>query len=712
MAEQLTNTLRNINAKWHLGNIPPEGHPLLGRFSKSLWDAAKREKISVLGLHERFSNLHKRWRGRKTTGNYPDIGINPIFKTIHGHVSALTEKTPIAEIRSEVKDDQSDPRVKAFDQDIQDWWVKTEQQFLLFVSVLGMSIYGTTVEKAVWNAKDNEPEIIARDAYGFFPAPEYTLCTIEKLPYCCDAFLMPIWKVRQQFEIPSEVPIPANDGTNLLGKERNIVRGGLKSDTDGFSSNYPSNYATIREDSVIHARGGIGDDSKCLVVEIWIKDGSVIEEPIIDDIIERDDQGREFLAQQQVGMRKIPVYLDGIRKITILPDMEGYDCVIDDTKNPSINWEIVGAEIENLVKKGIPVPVSDQMGNVVGVQAQPVEIEDAISMVVAKRESDFLWGRFPFSAIPAMVDTSQWWGFSIIEQIEELSFRAKGLFKRYYMALDRSMHPTFINPLGSMIPNDKITNLPRQILRPSITTANLLRFVDQPPPHRTILEFAEFLLMQIDINSLTPEVTEGRRPKGISAASALIALMEKASSQFSPMVRNVDKLTRTRGRMYISLKKNFDHEQRTVMVGKQPVSFIPSQLDIPLDYVVESGSSAPITKIGRRQQYVELFKLGALDLLSMLEMLEIPNPQRIIERLYGGLIGIEEAIKILISKGLPEEIGVQLYQELKAREEGPQLEGGRGGENTSPKQGAAPHAGASDGMRDAYKQMEIPGKNV
>lgn len=705
MAEQLTNTLERLKGKWHFGNLPPAGDEAVSTFAKKLWDSAKKEKIGKLGLHKRFSNLHKKWRGKTNARGYSNVGINPIFTTIHGHTAVLTEKIPIAEIRNDTNPD--DMRVKALDQTIQDWWKdeNEEQQFKLFISVLGMGIYGTTIEKGIWNDEAGVPDIIVKDVYGFFPAPGHKMCEIKKLPYCCDASLMPTWEARKLFNIPMNILIPENDGKNLLGSDRETIRGGLAKQRESDSNN-PSDLATI--DS---PESGGSDEENCLVVEIWIKDNSFTEVPIEEMVVDRDSIGREFERLEQVGTRRIPNYMDGIRKITFCPDMMDTSPILDDSPNPSINWEMVTNDIEKLVANGIQDPVTDEMGQVIGQKQRKVSLEEASGMIVKGMETCFLWGRFPYTAVPSMVDTSQYWGFSIIEQIEELSLRAKGLLKRYYASLDRSMFPTLINPRGSMIPNSKITNMPRQILRPAPGIANLMRFLDQPPPHRTALEFIQFLMQQIDITSMSPEVTEGRRPKGISAAAAIIALQEKAAALFQPQIRNVDTIITNRGHMYISLVRNFSHEQQVVNVNGNMIPFIGSQIKGKLKYIVEAGSSAPITKIGRRQQAIELYKVKALDLLTLLEILEIPNPKRIIERLYAGVIGIEEAIKILIRNGLPEEIGIQLYQELKRANQDPEVEGQQL-VKTETKQGAAPHKGASEGMQDAYRNMEIPGKNV
>ena len=699
-----------VQNRWNLGNPPPAGHHDVGRFAVGLWERAKKEKIERLDMHNRFDYLHGVYRGKNLTKKYPNVGIRPEFKTVQGHSAFLTERVPLFELQNKsVPDDWS---TKALAKDLTDWWhdQEVEAQLRLYESVLNMSIYGTKISKAVWNDDEYRPNIIVKDAYGCFPAPGYKMCDM-KLPYFCDAFLMPIWEVRKKFEIPDEIIIPAySPSENLFGEDRETVKTGTMTSGQGRISHYASNYVSTSGG----ASSGENDEPKALVIEVWIKDHSGKKEPIIEKIPTPDALGRtseNAFTEQQVGTKFIPNYLDGIRKITICPKMIGVGSfnsgVLDDSPNPSISWTLVGQRIAALVQNGVQQPVTDPVGNVLGVQAIPVSMEDATNMVVSEMKNCFLWGRFPYCAVPAFIDTATWWGFSILEQIEVLCHAVKGLLKRYYIGHDRAMFPTLLLPVGCGIDGGSLENMPGRYLTPTTITANLLRFLDQPPPHQSILAFAEFLLMQIDITSMSPEVTEGRRPKGIQAAAAIIALQEKAASLFQPQIRSVDTICRTWNDMWISLVRNFSHIEKVVDVEGEQIPYVGSSITGRILCVVESGSTAPITKIGRRQQAVELRKMGDMDLESLLDALEIPNKHKIIERLaeQNSLAG---AIDVLIQAGLPEEIGMQLFQELLKDQGGTgrARPGRKQPGKTGANQVAGPPKGSSEGIQDAYKQMQ------
>jgi hypothetical protein len=247
------------------------------------------------------------------------------------------------------------------------------------------------------------------------------------------------------------------------------------------------------------------------------------------------------------------------------------------------------------------------------------------------------------------------------------------------------------------------------IIHPTAATAPLFRYLDPPSGPRDILEFVNFLLVQFDMVSQSPEVAEGRRPKGVSAASAIVALQDKAATLMIPYIRQIDKMIRNRGRMMISMMQNFGTQEKPIKVEEDEVTLLGIDLQGEFDYIVESGSSAPITKAGRREQYVQLFQLGAMDLESLLTMLEIPKADQIVERLteQNTLMG---AIDILVQAGLPQDYAAQLYMYLAQSQGGTGREPQQGQQQGQQQQSegggrvGAP-SGGPPGMQEMYSQM-------
>ena len=83
-------------------------------------------------------------------------------------------------------------------------------------------------------------------------------------------------------------------------------------------------------------------------------------------------------------------------------------------------------------------------------------------------------------------------------------------------------------------------------------------------------------------------------------------------------IRAVDSLVRNRGRCFISFLQNFHADPEVVNVsgtGMPGTDFLKADFA----YVVESGSTVIKTEAEERQQAVELFQVGAIDQVALLE---------------------------------------------------------------------------------------------
>jgi hypothetical protein len=117
--------------------------------------------------------------------------------------------------------------------------------------------------------------------------------------------------------------------------------------------------------------------------------------------------------------------------------------------------------------------------------------------------------------------------------------------------------------------------------------------------------------------------------------------------------------------------QNFHTEEEMVNVSGTGV---PTRgidfLDAEFAYVVESGSTVIKTEAEDRQQALELFQLGAIDQVGLLETIKFRGWREIVERMAqdGPL---EQAMQILVQAGLPVELVEQLYQFAMQSQGGP-----------------------------------------
>ena len=652
---QPTSGLLQSREKYTIANPPPAGHDAVGDFFWGLFLEAKHEKIERLQLHQRWTDLHALWRGKKKIAKYPYIGANYVFKTVHGHCAALTQSAPQFDVSSkDVEDEEAQKTATILQREAEDWWQTKEIQDLLFSHAQDMQVYGTAILKGRWDFEQDDAAVDLVDLYSFFPAPGYRRCKVQELPYCCEVAFMPVWRVREKWGVDESIAIEADAEAQLLGKEREEVHG-WRAKLESALGRTPSNFATIS--NIAGALNPLKQEA--MVVEVWFKDKSVSQcktvqtamEPALDEagnpIV--DDMGRPIMNEVQTEeVTCEPVYPDGIRKITLC---NGGKLILDDSQNPNINWELVVQMTTEAVKAGANSP------------------EGAVEEAIEIHSKSHLWGKYPYIAAPSLVDNTQWWGFAIIEQLSGLQGKSEALLTKIHAYFDRLMFPILVNPRGSGVKKSDFTNAPGLIIEPNLTHAPAIGYVNPPPPPQGIFDLLDFTISTIDVVSLSPEVMQGRRPKGISAASAIIALQDKASMVAQPQVRQIDKTIREMGRMVISLKQQFGTKPKKIIIDDETIEYRGIDLQGAFEMEVESGSSAPITKAGRRNMYLELFKMGACDLETVLKNLEVPNYKQIVEKITEQTT-LPGAIKVLIQAGLPEDYGLRLLQILSQPQRG------------------------------------------
>jgi hypothetical protein len=131
-------------------------------------------------------------------------------------------------------------------------------------------------------------------------------------------------------------------------------------------------------------------------------------------------------------------------------------------------------------------------------------------------------------------------------------------------------------------------------------------------------------------------------------------------------IRAYSRLIRERGRMYVSMVQNFYTEERYVSYkdknGEDVTKpYVGSSLIIPARLSVVTGSTLPVSRVQLREEATGLFKLAAIDQEELLDRLEWPNKNDIIQRRQQGLYG--QLFEKLGALGMPPEL-IRLFEEI------------------------------------------------
>jgi len=624
----------NISDKWNLVNLPPEGHKDVGPFMWNLFDLARDERDRLM-LPERWMENYKLYRGDhwqkdKSKKDQSKVTINLFFANVERTKANVTARNPIAEVVDLDGDDDGSANLLTAKN--RKWWKDTSQKQKLGISVLAMEQYGITIEKAYYDFKKQRGDISIVDPYAFFPAPGNWEDISLDCPYICHGYPELVEAVEKMFNVSGVEP---DDVYSLLGEEREEKKPIPSASREG-AARYDGTYNKVEQSGKksFDIRQG-----RTLVIEIWIRDYSTekVDEPILDE------ETGEPLVDEETGdilikEIEVPKYPGGIRVITLTGSGSKtkdknikQPIVLDDKPNPNINPEL------------------------------PPEAT----------QYSYLYDHFPFTKVNSYEDTTNIWGFSAAEQVGDLNYKIDELISKVGAWAARAMFPPLIIPKNCGITREMINNKPNLVLMPTnVQASQFIRFETVPNLPANFFTILDMFINFFDRVYQIEDADRGVGPKGVVAASAIVALQERNAVLIQHKIEMVDNLIEFRGKCNISFTQNFGIKYETLEVEGETKGIIGVNLvGRKFNYVVESGSTMPKTSLQVAAQAEKYYQLGAIDRQALLEHTGFPGWKQIIERAGEGQL--DQALQILIAAGMQEEDALALRQYLLEPQGGP-----------------------------------------
>jgi hypothetical protein len=603
-----------IPQKKDFNKIPPEGDSDVGPFFWGKFDIARREK-NRLRMNEKWMRNYELRRGKlfqRNNAKVPLVPVNLFYHAVNRTKANLTDNSP----RFEIMEHQKGSEQYAFQLNAAAnyWWRYNDQQLSLDESIDNSETYGTSIEKAYFNPAleggIGDVEFAIVDPFKFFPWPG--MRHLQKMPMVFEVEVLELNEIRRRWPKTGQKVRAEAEWSQMVGKRREEVKAGGLQKTD-TTNNLPNNYV----DGETQAKGSYSDLHRALVVEVWVRDYSTVEEEIEEPVQTPAPDGT---VVQETALRKIqvPKYPGNIRVVHLTNSGK---VVLDDVPNPSIN----------------PVlPLQQQM-------------------------ESYLYDKYPYIKNVSNLDMSNFWGYSVIEQIEVLVKELNKKLSQVAAHLDKTVRPTTIIPKNAGIDANQISNMAGQRWFVNMAAAQFIRHLDMPSLPADFPRYIEIIKEFVDIITGLHEVQQGKSPKGVSAAAAILALQEKAATMLREKVRNVDILIQNRGRMWMSLVRNWYTEERTIRMsgvsaldGEKFVSFKGINVQGKYTFEVTTGSTMPKSSFVLQEQAISLFREGAIDQIELLVRLNYPNAEEIVKRMQAG--PLMELLERLQSVGMPEEI--------------------------------------------------------
>lgn len=636
-----------MDNKWSLEVLPKKGDKDVAAFAFSLFDIARTEK-ERLKKNEDFQANYSLYRGKSPAGQATKIKnpVNLYFSNIERTVAQITARNPTGEVVD--LDGIGDDAEKVLSAWLLKWWKDTGQREKTKESARSMEIYGPTIEKPGWNKAKNRPHIRIEDPFAWFPAPGRWKDMSLEMPFGCFVYLDYVDKVEAEYGVKG---VAEEDSYQLLGAIREEYQANVPAASVGnyATSTVPANRSQASEKKI----------ERCLKIEVWMRDKRTKtvtnEEPMVDDsgMPMLDEAGNQLSYKTT---EKVSVYPDGVRVVTIVAakgdkdtNQSGY-MVLEDCANPNIN-PLLPTE---LTSKTHP------------------------------------WKRFPMYCATSYDDLVTVWGFAAAEQVGDLIQYINKIVIKLIAYVINVMAPPLIVQKHCGISQADIESCiekgGRLLLMPTIPNARI-EFMQIPNLPVTFFQVLDLIVRFFDRIYAMEEADRGQAPKGVIAASAIMALQERNQLLMQPKTASVDFLAENRSKWAIGLLQNFGSKIESVEVADEPRQFAGSDfIGRQFGYVIETGSTMPRTALAVQEMAPKLFEMNAIDRRALLvDALEFTNGQAICERM--GETDLDAALNILVDAGLPEEEAIRLKQYLLSPGQGV---GGSKTEKTESQKAATP----------------------
>ena len=237
----------------------------------------------------------------------------------------------------------------------------------------------------------------------------------------------------------------------------------------------------------------------------------------------------------------------------------------------------------------------------------------------------FNHGEFPFSKYDH-IPTGRYYAESTITDLIPLQKEYNRTRSQIIEAKNRMAKPQLLAPRGSVDPG-KMTNEPGQVIlyTPGFQPPTPLPLVSLPG---YVLDELNRVSQDMDDISGQHEVTKGRVPPGVTAATAISYLQEQDDSKLSHTVDSIEDGIEKMARHTLSYVGQYWEVERIVKVigdsgSFDALSFKGSDLRGNTDIRIEAGSALPTSKSARQAFIMDLMKMGFVDPAKGLEVLEI-----------------------------------------------------------------------------------------
>lgn len=244
-------------------------------------------------------------------------------------------------------------------------------------------------------------------------------------------------------------------------------------------------------------------------------------------------------------------------------------------------------------------------------------------------------GQYPFTKLDH-IPTGRFYSDSTIPDLIPLQKEYNRTRSQIIEAKNRMSKPQLTAARGSMDPK-KITSEPGLVIlyTPGFNPPTPIPLQGLPS---YVLEEQDRIQRDMDDISSQHEVTKGRTPPGVTAATAISYLQEEDDSKLSFTISSLEEGVERIGRHILSHVQQFWDEERTIQVlgddGRYEAHFL-SNADLKgnTDLHVQSGSATPRSRAAKQAFIMELMSNGYVDPAKGLRYLDMAETSKMYEEM-------------------------------------------------------------------------------
>lgn len=244
-------------------------------------------------------------------------------------------------------------------------------------------------------------------------------------------------------------------------------------------------------------------------------------------------------------------------------------------------------------------------------------------------------GQYPFVKFEH-IPTGRFYADSTIVDLIPLQKEYNRTRSQIIESKNRMSKPQLLAPRGSVDPT-KITTEPGLIIfyTPGFNPPTPLPLQNLPP---YVIEELDRTQRDMDDVSSQHEVTKGRTPPGVTAATAISYLQEEDDSKLAATIASLEEGVEKIGRHLLSHVQQYWAAERQIKVigdnGQyEAYQFSKSDIKGNTDFRVEAGSATPRSRAAKQAFIMELGKMGWIPPDRALRYLDMAETGRLYEEM-------------------------------------------------------------------------------